>query len=463
MSIKREICGGCTKQIYYHNKIIICNSCSTISHFQCSQNSKFQLFKSATSLSPAIWYCDTCFTHHGIKRYNPFIELLSNNVGTDDDPEVNDDLHKISKCLENCKMFETVSDFNTTIGKTFKNDETSPFSIFFNNLNGNATNFDSIAVELTKYDHKFSTIALCETNIDSTHKSLYNLQGYESIYQSKLPNKTKGSGLGLYIDEKFTHEELSDICICTPDIEALFVKITNCKEILTIGVVYRPPSGNFNRFRFELERILLSLPKKNVYISGDFNVNLHNIDDDYDTKKFEETIMTTGFAPSVSVWTHHMPNHIETCIDNILTNNFSDHLITGTIEDSVSHHLPLFLISDIICCNLDNKTDASETKIQYRYVFNQMNTSNLQDKVINIVAKHSNNTDFNDLMREFGDAVESTCREEIICNSKRNNICNPWITPGIIISSNKKHKMHKQWEKTKKNRKDPNDKGDLAL
>ena len=183
------------------------------------------------------------------------MEILSSHTGgVGDDSELDEDIQKISDCLQNCKMFETVNDFNANLRKTFKNNTTPPFSIFFNNLDGNATNFDSIAVELKKYDHKFSTIALCETNIDSSHKSLYNLEGYESIYQSKLSNKSKGSGLGLYIDEKFIYEELSDISICTPDIETLFVKITNCKEIITIGVVYRPPSGSFNNFRAELEK-----------------------------------------------------------------------------------------------------------------------------------------------------------------------------------------------------------------
>ena len=176
MRNKREICGGCSKQIYYHNKIIICNSCSVISHYQCFQNSNFKLFQSASAESPAIWYCNPCFEHHGVKRYNPFLEILSSHTaGVSENSEFDEDLQKISDCLQNCKMFETVSELNADMKKVLKKKLTTPLSIFFNNLDGNSTNFDGITVELKKYDHKFSAISLCETNIDSLHKSLYNI------------------------------------------------------------------------------------------------------------------------------------------------------------------------------------------------------------------------------------------------------------------------------------------------
>ena len=66
-------------------------------------------------------------------------------------------------------------------------------------------------------------------------------------------------------------------------------------------------------------------------------------------------------------------------------------------------------------------------------------------------------------MNDFSEAIDESCREESTLTSKRNPIFKPWITPGIINSSTKKHKLHKQWEKTKKNKKDPNDKGDPVL
>ena len=88
------------------------------------------------------------------------------------------------------------------------------------------------------------------------------MKGFESFYQSKIEGKGKGSGLGLYIDEKYTCEGLPDLCICTTSIETLFVKITNTREEIVVGVVYRP-----HRFMFHFSRINILLLKSFYYCS----------------------------------------------------------------------------------------------------------------------------------------------------------------------------------------------------
>ena len=144
----RDICGGCQKQIYTHNKIIVCNACSAISHFDCSQTSMFKLFQNATVTSPAVWHCSDCSRQHGMVRYNPFLEVLSSPDGDDTEWGESADICKMSEALQNCKAFETVNEFNRDFFRTSKENNKSPFSVFFNNPDGNSTNFDSIAVEI---------------------------------------------------------------------------------------------------------------------------------------------------------------------------------------------------------------------------------------------------------------------------------------------------------------------------
>ena len=43
---------------------------------------------------------------------------------------------------------------------------------------------------------------------------------------------------------------------------------------ITVGVVYRPPSGIIKEFFKEWELILKELPEENVIIMGDFNIDL---------------------------------------------------------------------------------------------------------------------------------------------------------------------------------------------
>ena len=149
-------------------------------------------------------------------------------------------------------------------------------SVFFNNIDGVTSNFDKLHTELSILKNKFNIITLAETNVDSTHKNLFNLPGYQSVYQSKIPHKHKGSGLGIYVEESFIFDTLDEYSSCSKDIETLFVKITNLPDPIIVGVIYRPPSGDLPNFYTLYDNLLEKLPATNVVISGDFNINLHN-------------------------------------------------------------------------------------------------------------------------------------------------------------------------------------------
>ena len=150
----------------------------------------------------------------------------------------------------------------------------STFSILFNNIDGNASNFDSLLADISQYDIKFTAIAIAETNCNEESKGLYNIPGYESEYNSKITNKSKGSGLGIYIDNEFQFNRIENFCRCTENLESLFIEVTSTETPQIIGVIYRPPSGNENTFHKEFNDLLTELPSENVHISGDYNIDL---------------------------------------------------------------------------------------------------------------------------------------------------------------------------------------------
>ena len=330
--LAKDICEGCDKGVGMSHRLLVCDACSKTCHFKCKTKALFHLFKASTAISNAVWYCDNCIESHGVIRYNPFSDMLSpNTIRNDDEINYNASLQHMYEVLENCRGFKTISEFNVQHVKPDQAENLSDFHVFFNNINGNATNFDSLSVELKKFKSKLSVIGLCETNIDDSQKMLYNLEGYESHYQSRIFNKSRGSGLGLYVREEFLFEDLPNVCMTTPDIEALFIKITNTREEIVVGVIYRPPSGSTKQFLAEIENILDKLPRDNVYMSGDFNINLHDIEDSGTAAKFEKVLLEHGYSPTISLWTHCMPNQRETCIDNIFTNAFENITSSGTI------------------------------------------------------------------------------------------------------------------------------------
>ena len=43
---------------------------------------------------------------------------------------------------------------------------------------------------------------------------------------------------------------------CNPNIESLFIKVTNTTAPITVGVIYRPPNGNLVEFNKEFEQLI---------------------------------------------------------------------------------------------------------------------------------------------------------------------------------------------------------------
>ena len=91
----------------------------------------------------------------------------------------------------------------------------------------------------------------------------------ESEYNSKITNKSRGSGLGIYIDNEFQFNRIEKFCRCTENLESLFIEVTSTETPQIIGVIYRPPSGNE-----ELDDLVRELPSENLHISGDYNIDL---------------------------------------------------------------------------------------------------------------------------------------------------------------------------------------------
>ena len=193
-------------------------------------------------------------------------------------------------------------------------------SFKFLNIDGNASNFDSLATSLQAMNLKFSAIGIGETNIDPSAQCTYQIPNYNSIYQNKMSGKKKGSGLGLYIHESLTYTKNDALSILSDDIETLFVNIVNNSNPLILGIIYIPPSGSLKKCNEIFSKILSSIkPSNNTIIMGDFNINL--LKNNEHSSSFEENILCNGFSPVISTPTHHKPNCQATCIDNILVNN----------------------------------------------------------------------------------------------------------------------------------------------
>ena len=149
-------------------------------------------------------------------------------------------------------------------------------------------------------------------------------------------------------------------------------------------VFYNPPKGNDGVFIEEFGQILEKCPVKNLHILGDFNFDLHKLENG-PAKQFEKLFLTNSLFPTISLTTHAKPGCRKTCIDNIFTNSPTMVTLSGKIETNISHHNSIFHIT----CIDQEKSEKAALTIHYDY--SSSNTNLFIEKLEQDISKCSDN------------------------------------------------------------------------
>ena len=438
----KEACSFCSRNINIGQPFGECNICGSIIHSHCYNKSNFKTLDN-------MLYCIYCYDNNECEQRYCLLKSTNSkdneNFYNEEPSDIIDSIKHIESILSTCNMY-TASEIND-----FKIDD-NYFSNLFLNIDGNRSNFDSFLTEIKRFDKTFSVIGLAETNIFECNKGLYEIPGYNSCYQSKNGFKHSGSGVALYIHNTYNFVVNQKISTVTDNLEAVFVNITNTEQPITVGTLYRPPNGNKAEFINEFNNMLSNMPKHKVFLMGDFNMDLLCIDNNH-TAEYEDSIITSGFAPLISIYTHEKPNCKKTCIDNILTNEFEDIIKIGTISDKLSHHLPVFQFSKL--SNPKDKEDNDKMIQYYDYSnsnldkFNELLSPRVQEFQDYLASTNETCDETFDMFTTmFKTTLDEACKLNKPKVTKRNHENNPWITPSIIASVNKKHDMLRKWKKS---------------
>ena len=420
----KEVCNTCSKGISIGQAIVECSVCNCVTHHKC--------YRSSNTDFDGNFLCDSCANFTTVKRYNPFKHDLH-----DDEIDLDDLNTKLACILENCAQYDT-----ETINECMKKLTVGQMSILFQNIDGNQSNFDTMCIDLRRYHHKFSVIALAETNVGPEMNSLYQLSEYNSFYQSTFNNKRKGTGVAMYVHQSISATVDTDLSHVSENLETLFLKFTTGNSSTVVGVLYRPPSGNLDEAFNELAEILDSAPK-NTFITGDFNINLHE-PDSRKVEKYEQVVYSRGFNPIISIMTHEKPGCLPSCIDNIITNDLDNIITSCTVKDKISHHHPLYLA-------LNHVTDMNPCKIKRKQYYD-FSTSNVEKFTNNLSKRFQTTTisNFDSFADAFNDVYEDCFKLETPKTTKRTMQNNPWITPALVTSINHCHQLYDKWVKARK-------------
>ena len=177
-----EKCVYCDKSIRAGHPFITCGKCNCILHKKCRTQDNIVKFRNEN-------FCISCVDKFSIVRYNPLHQpdhFNSNEMLNEEPIQYIESLKNISDILENCQVYTTPE-----LTKLLSKNNSRHLSSYFQNIDGNSSNFDQFALHLAAIKQKLSFIGLAETNTDIANEQLYQIDGYTSCYQSRLFLKEK--------------------------------------------------------------------------------------------------------------------------------------------------------------------------------------------------------------------------------------------------------------------------------
>ena len=167
------------------------------------------------------------------------------------------------------------------------------FNIFHNNVNVLETKHDILHNFLTNNYMDFDIIAITETSLKTGNnfKTNIDLEGYLSF---SIPSNSNKGGSTIYAKSDFNILERTDLNSTSDDYESIWVEIKNEKsKNIICGSVYSHPCNNNDTFNHFLKYLEVSLNKvmkenKEIYLCGDFNIDLLKINEIINHRNFYE-------------------------------------------------------------------------------------------------------------------------------------------------------------------------------
>ena len=201
---------------------------------------------------------------------------------------------------------------NTTQTQTQSiNNQSCVLRIFSSNVRGIVNNWDAIKqIKLDQYD-----ILL--------FNEIWQIRDFEKLIipnfiLANLFQRTNNRGGGTLI---FIRENIEFKKFVSPINDGIIETTSIIIDNNVFVALYRPPSGNKLQFTDELIDWIESLGNKNIFISGDFNINFLSNEKTY----FEKIKSATNLNIGISHITRIASN---SCIDNVLTNLNGSHTVS---------------------------------------------------------------------------------------------------------------------------------------
>ena len=202
---------------------------------------------------------------------------------------------------------------------------------------------ENVMALLDELDFHFDVIGVSETKITNSNVNEFhsNIPGY--CFEC-VPTPLASGGVGMFIEESLNFNVLEKTS--TGAFQALWIEISfvNSKNIIC-GIIYRQHnSPEYFQSYFEETVERLASANKNVYVIGDFNIDLLKCETSKFSREFLLTLQSFYLIPAVDKPTRVHRNSA-TLIDNIFVNNPDQINASGNIISDISDHFSQFCIA----------------------------------------------------------------------------------------------------------------------
>ncbi|KAJ8962757.1 hypothetical protein NQ318_001155 [Aromia moschata] len=294
------------------------------------------------------------------------------------------------------------------------NSNIDSFCVIHNNIRSLNKNLDEFKIFIHDISRNIDCIILTETwKLDDP--SLYNIDGYNMIYNFGELNQNDGVVAYLKHDLEYTYQ----ITKLNRTMKLLDIKIkTKSKNVINVAALYRSPSLEQYEFIQQLHKYLQSIKfQKTEYylLIGDINIDILQINDV--STEYINTLCEFGYTSAINGATRVEKNN-KTCIDHIFIkpkNDNIDYCIPLIIKTDITDHYTTMI--QIILSNniLENEQHRNQTFIQqidnqnlanilsntsWETVYTASNVESATNMFINIITQAVANSTIEKKLRE---------------------------------------------------------------
>ena len=310
------------------------------------------------------------------------------------------------------------------------------------NIRGFMKNLDNLLLLLNELRDKgvvIHVIGICEKLLNKSSIQLANLENYQSI--NKCRESRHGGGVTLLIHDSIKFLRLLE----TPfneSCESILAEFSLKNQKFLFSEIYRPLNSDIPTFMESVTSIMKLIEShKLVFLAGDYNLDLMNVDKHVNTSNFMSTLLDNNCAPCMFIPTR-VTHSSSTLIDNIFLKDESMKIHSSyVITDAMSDHYPCLVSletesvdTDDVCIIKRKLTDTIMLKIQEHLLFEDWTQVN----VLSIDAAYQY------LVNRITDAMDEFAPKKTVVIKQYDKFREPWFTVAMKKCNSKCRKLCKK-------------------